>query len=150
VSKVMDGVEADLSGIRNSDIICWEYAEPSKKLTRDDGWEPAGDGSGMVMRMCPKTSGLIVAASELHLSHISPTNMLEWIYRLEAFFDAGNYYLSTWTKEGEVPIRLTLHDLRDHIGLKVAVKNWPKTRFDNRVRELRIVRHLEALHDDLT
>ena len=150
VSETMDGVEADLNGIRNSDIICWEYSEPSDNLTRDDGWEPADDGTGMIMRMNPKTSGLIVSSADLHLSHISPTNLLEWIYRLDSFFDAGNGYLSTWTTEGEVPIRLTLHDLRDHVGLKTSAKNWPKSRFDNRVRELRIVRHLDALNDELS
>jgi len=148
VSNIMDGVEADLSGIRNSDIICWEYSEPSPDLARDDGWEPAGDNSGMLMRMNPKTSGIIVASSEIHLSHISPTNLLEWIYRLDSFFDAGNSYLSTWTAEGEVPIRINLHDLKDHVGLKTSAKTWPKTRFDSRVRELRIVKHLDSLHDD--
>ena len=144
---IMMSVEADLSEIKNSDLICWEYSKPSKDLTLDDGWEPTGDG--LVMRMSPKTTGIIMASAEIHLNHISPTNLLEWIYRLECFFDAGKSYMDTMTKEGPVPIRLTLHDLRDHIGLRTNVRNWTKTRFDSRVREIRIVRHLEALGGDM-
>ena len=140
-------VEADLSGIRNSDIICWEYTRPSEETTLDDGWEPTPDG--LMMRMCPKTTGIIMASGEIHLNHISPTNILEWIYRLECFFDAGKGYLATWTEEGEVPIRLSVHDIKDHIGLKTNVKNWTKERFDRRVRELRIVSLLENLNTDL-
>ena len=102
-----------------------------------------------MMRMNPKTTGIIMASSEIHLNHISPTNLLEWIYRLDSFFDAGKSYLSTWTTEGEVPIRLTLHDLRDHVGLRTNIRNWTKTRFDAKVREVRIVKHLESLGNDM-
>ena len=140
-------VEADLSNIKHSDIICWEYSEFSNDLAKDDGWERTSDG--MMMRMNPKTTGIIMASSGIHLNHISPTNLLEWIYRLDSFFDAGKSYLSTWTTEGEVPIRLTLHDLRDHIGLRTNMRNWPKTRFDAKVREIRIVKHLESLGNDM-
>jgi hypothetical protein len=140
-------VEADLTGIRNSDTICWEYAKPSDDLKLDDGWEL--DEDGIMIRMNPKTTGIIMASSEIHLGHISPTNLLEWIYRLDSFFDAGKNYLSTWTTEGEVPIRICIHDIRDHIGLKTSSNNWPKARFDSKVREYRIVKHLESLNTEL-
>lgn len=140
-------VEADLSGIRNSDIICWEYTSPSDDTTLDDGWEKTTDG--LMMRMCPITTGIIMASGDIHLNHISPTNILEWIYRLESFFDADKSYLSVWTEEGEVPIRLSVHDIKDHIGLRTNVKNWTKERVDRRVRELRIVKLLENLNSDL-
>jgi hypothetical protein len=141
-------VEADLSGIKNSNSICWEYSDDPEGLHLDDGWK-MDSTSGMMVRMSPKTSGLIIASSELHLNHISARNLLEWIYRLDSFFDAGKSYLATWTVEGEVPIRIGIHDLRDHIGLKTTSSNWAKSRFDTRVRELRIVRHLENLSSDL-
>jgi len=135
----------DISGIKNSDEVCWEYIPADELPDMEEGWEKVE--GGLFQRMNPKTTGIIIASGVIHLNHLSQSNLLEWIYRLDACFDAGKSFIAVDTDEGEIPIRIRVEDLKDHMGLKTSASNWPKTKFDAYVREIRIMRHLSSLSD---
>ena len=137
-------IEYDLSGIPESDTVCWEYLpadDPS--IHTEDGWEKT-DG-GIYIRMKPITLGVIAASELVRLSHLSQGNILEWIYRLDALFDAGKTTLATPTPEGDVPIRFRPQDLKPHLGLKVSTPVWSKEKFDAYIRQARMHRHLSGV-----
>tara|TARA_R100000995_G_C3446636_1_gene106007 strand:- start:35 stop:460 length:426 start_codon:yes stop_codon:yes gene_type:complete len=133
-------INYDLTDIKNSDEICWEYSPSSDELDFEDGWTETD--AGILIRMNPVTMGLIASAEEIRMSSLCQGNVLEWVYRLNALFDAGESVLSVDTKEGPVPIRFRNHDLKEHVGLKVSVHNWSKEKFDAYVRQLRMHRIL--------
>ena len=54
-------------------------------------------------------------------------------------------FLFSETVEGEIPIRMTITDLKDHLGLRIKVRNWDNTKFDKSVRTLRMQNHLREL-----
>ena len=135
-------INYDLTDIKNSDEICWEYSPTTDDLDFEEGWTETD--AGILIRMNPVTMGLIASAEEIRLKNLCPGNMLEWIYRLDALFDAGQSLISIETEEGSVPIRFRKHDLKDHMGLKVDVTTWPKEKFDAYVRQLRMHRHLSC------
>jgi|TARA_Y100001938_G_scaffold148491_1_gene232341 hypothetical protein len=139
------GLKWDISGIKDSDNICWEYIPADEMPDLEEGWEPVE--GGLFQRMNPKTMGIIMASTTLHINNISQSNLLEWIYRLDSLFDAGKSFIAVETDEGEIPIRIRIEDLKDHIGLKTSASNWPKTKFDAHVREVRMMRHLSSLSD---
>lgn len=136
-------IEYDISGIEDSDEVCWEYTpEDDTSIHLDEGWEKTE--GGIYIRMKPITLGLIASSEYVKLSSICPGNMLEWIYRLDALFDAGKTLLAVSTDEGDVPIRFRSHDLRQHVGLKVTTPTWGKEKFDAYVRQIRMHRHLSG------
>ena len=136
-------LEYDLTGIQDSDEICWEYvSEDDTSIHLDDGWERT-DG-GIFIRMKPITLGLIASSDYVRLESICNGNVLEWIYRLDALFDAGKTLLAVSTPEGDIPIRFRPHDLRQHVGLKVKTPTWSKEKFDAYIRQVRMHRHLSG------
>ena len=70
--------------------------------------------------------------------------MIEWKYRLDCLFDAGKFYLSSDTDEGDVPIRYRFSDLKTFEGLKVSADPWTKEKFDLSIREIRMKRILAS------
>jgi len=137
-----ESYDIDISRIRNSDRVCWEYTtEPP--LNEEDGWFEATED--MFCKLSPVTEALATCSDFVHLSTLKPSNILEWHYRLNALFDAGVGFLFTDTPEGEVPIRITLNDLKDHIGLKIRTLNYSLEKFDKGVRDLRMQNHLREL-----
>tara|TARA_Y100001972_G_C7573807_1_gene287960 strand:+ start:488 stop:913 length:426 start_codon:yes stop_codon:yes gene_type:complete len=135
-------LDYDLSDIKNSDEICWEYAPDTTDLDEEDGWTETD--SGIMIRMNPITLGLIAVTDEIKLTSLNQGNVLEWIYRLDALFDAGKSVLSVETEEGIIPIRFRIGDLKDHIGLKVSANTWSKEKFDSYIRQVRMHRHLSC------
>ena len=129
----------DLTGIENFEEVCWETTdvEPEDK----EEWDCE---SGVFFRLSPFTAALIRAASAIKLSHLGILNIVEWKYRLDQLFDAGRAFLFAATIEGEVPIRITIGDLKDHIGMKINTKTFTKEKFDRLVREIRIKRILST------
>ena len=134
-------ISYDLSDIKNSDEVCWEYLPPDNfEEEFDDSWTET-DG-GLFIRMSPITLALITSAEQVRLKSICQGNILEWSYRLNALFDAGKSVLMVETDEGAVPIRFQTIDLKEHLGLKVSVTPWSKEKFDAYIRQLRMHRHL--------
>jgi hypothetical protein len=139
-------ISYDLSDIKNSDEVCWEYLPPDELEDGiDDTWTETD--AGLFIRMNPITLALITAAEQVRLKSICQGNILEWIYRLNALFDAGKSVLMVETDEGPVPIRFQVTDLREHMGLKISVIPYAKEKFDAYIRQLRMHRHLAC--DDL-
>jgi D-mannonate dehydratase len=137
-------INYDLSDIKDSDEICWEYLpSDDPEIDSDEGWVEVSD-SGIHVRMKPITMALISSADQIKLRGICQGNILEWVYRLNSVFDAGKSVLMVDTEEGSVPIRFRTQDLKDHLGLKVSVKSWSKEKFDAYVRQLRMHRHLSC------
>jgi hypothetical protein len=136
-------IEYDLTSIPNSDEICWEYlpdGDPS--ILSDEGWEQTE--GGIFIRMSPITMGVIASSEYVRLKTISSGNILEWIYRLDCLFDAGQTTLAVSTLEGDIPIRFRPPDLKKHIGLKISTPVWSKEKFDAYIRQLRMHRHLSG------
>jgi len=136
-------IEYDFTDILDSDEICWEYLpgdDPSVHL--EEGWEKTE--GGIYIRMSPITLALLASCEYVRLSSISTGNILEWIYRLDALYDAGKTSLAVETDEGEVPIRFRSQDVKAHIGLKVSAPVWSKEKFDAYIRQARMHRHLSG------
>jgi hypothetical protein len=129
----------DISRINDNDEVCWEYSDSPDD---EEDWERI-DGTGVWCRPSPRTVAISTAAQTVHISSLKPSNMLEWYYRLNALFDAGEAYLYADTREGIVPIRITIHELKDHIGLRVETDNWSNSKFDSYVRSMRMREHLK-------
>ena len=70
---------------------------------------------------------------------------MEWYYRLDGLFDAGLGFLHTETVEGEVPIRITINDLKDHLGLRIDTAPWEEKKFDRCLRHLRMQNNLRNI-----
>ena len=134
----------DISHVRNADKVCWEYSTEDN-LDPEEGWEQTD--SGISVRISPKTLGLVTSGEYVHLKNISSSNIMEWYYRIRCLFDAGEYFLYTNTDEGDVPIQLNLHDLKDHIGLRLKTTGWSNTKFDSLIRSLRMKHHLREFLD---
>ena len=131
-------VDWEFDDIKNHEEVCWEYTEDGLLAYEEEGWEQVDDT--MYTRMSPKIKGLIQSSKDVHLGQINPTNMIEWKYRLDCLFDAGKYYLTSDTKEGDVPIRYRFSDLKTFEGLKEAIPSWTKDKFDTSLREIRMKR----------
>ena len=116
----------DISGIKNSDKVCWQYTT-DPPMDEIEEWEENGS---IFYKLDPKTEALAVASDHVHLKKICASNILEWYYRLDALFDAGLGFIYVDTAEGEVPIRININDLKDHIGVKVDCKCWVNYQFD--------------------
>jgi len=137
-----DSYDIDISRIKNSDHICWEYTtEPPPD--EEDVWLEATQN--MYCKLSPLTQALATSLDHVHLSVLKPSNILEWYYRLHALFDAGIGFLFTDTPEGEVPIRITLTDLKDHLGLRVDTNDWETNKFDRSIRNIRMRNHIKEL-----
>ena len=133
-----DFLNVDITHIKNQDKICWEYThEPDS----DEDWEEVNE-TGLWCRPAPRTFAISTAAELVHLSKLQPSTLFEWYYRLNALFDANEYFLFTESDEGPIPIRITLHDLKDHLGMRIDTKDWSNSKFDSLVRSLRMRTHL--------
>ena len=130
----------DISKIKDSDKICWQYI---KNPPPNEEWMEATNN--LYCKLSSITEALAVSSDWIHLDKLVPSNILEWYYRLSALFDAGIAFLYTDTKEGEVPIRINLTDLTDHIGLILDTSVWNTSKFDNNIRHLRMKNHLYEL-----
>lgn len=73
------------------------------------------DPSNLPVRI---TDAIIASASSVGLSTISPSSLTEWLYRLNALFDAGIFFLFTSTPEGNVPLRFHPNDLVSHLHIR--------------------------------
>ena len=136
-----ESYDIDISRIKNSERVCWQYTtEPP--LEDEEEWLPSGE---MYYKLDPKTRALAVASDYIHLLNIKPSNIMEWYYRLDALFDAGIGFIFIDTEEGEVPIRVTINDLKDHIGLRIKTNIWDSHRFDRYLRQLRMQNHLREM-----
>ncbi len=131
----------DISGIKNSDKVCWQYTT-DPPIDEIEEWEENGS---IFYRLNPKTEALAVASDHVHLRKITASNILEWYYRLDALFDAGVAFMFVDSLEGEVPIRINIVDLKDHIGFKVDCTVWENSKFDNYCRSLRMKQHLRDI-----
>tara|TARA_R100000458_G_C8083414_1_gene117198 strand:- start:44 stop:472 length:429 start_codon:yes stop_codon:yes gene_type:complete len=132
----------DISSIKDSDQVCWEYTTEPPLFEQDEWKRSEGD---IFCKLSPITQALAVSSDFVHLDHIKPSNILEWYYRLDALFDAGVGFMFVDSLEGEIPIRMTINDLKDHIGLKIITTNWDKSKFDKSLRTLRMQLHLKEL-----
>ena len=133
--------DIDISHIKDNDKICWQYTKDPP--VDEDNWFETG--ADMYYRLSPVTEALAIASEHIHLTKLVPSNIMEWYYRLEALFDTGTGFLFLDTEEGEVPIRFTLSDLKDHLGLRVRTTNWDDAKFDRYVRQKRMQNHLREL-----
>jgi len=133
--------DIDISHIINNDEVCWQYTKDPP--LNEDNWHETG--SNLYYRLSPVTEALAVASDYVHISKLVPSNIMEWYYRLEALFDSETGFLFIETGEGEVPIRITLSDLKDHIGLRARITNWDDTKFDRYIRQIRMQNHLREL-----
>tara|TARA_R100000458_G_C8247309_1_gene224934 strand:+ start:605 stop:1033 length:429 start_codon:yes stop_codon:yes gene_type:complete len=137
-----DSYDIDISRIKNSDRICWEYTT-DPPLEEEKEWFEATQN--MFCKLSPITQALATCSDYVHLNVLKPSNIMEWYYRLDALFDAGVAFLYTDTPEGEVPIRININDLKDHIGLRVDIFNWDSHKFDRSIRNLRMTNHLREI-----
>lgn len=136
-----ESYDIDITRIKNSDKVCWEYTK--NPPNDDEEWFEATED--MFYKLSPKTEALAASSEHVRLSLLKASNILEWYYRLEALFDAGVAFLYTDTVEGEIPIRLSLSDLKDHLGLRIGTSNWDSSKFDRSVRHLRMQNCLREL-----
>jgi len=137
-----DSYDIDISNIRDSDRICWQYTtEPP--LNEEERWFEATQN--MYCKLSPITEALATSSDYVHLEKLKPSNILEWYYRLHSLFDAEIGFLYTDTPEGEVPIKITLTDLKDHLGLRVDTNNWDTNKFDRSIRNIRMQNHIREL-----
>lgn len=81
------------------------------------------------------TDAIIASASSVGLSTISPSTLPEWLYRLNALFDAGIFFLFTSTPEGNVPLRFHPNDLVSHLHIHFL---FPITPLDNSLFDVTI------------
>ena len=132
--------DIDISHIKNNDEVCWQYTKDPP--IEEDNWLESED---IYYRLSPVTEALAVASEHVHLSKLKPSNIMEWYYRLESLFDSEIGFLFLDTKEGEVPIKFTLSDLKDHLGLRIRINTWEEAKFDRYVRQLRMQNHLREL-----
>ena len=131
----------DISGIKNSDKVCWQYTT-DPPMDEIEEWEENGS---IFYKLDPKTEALAVASDHVHLKKICASNILEWYYRLDALFDAGLGFIYVDTAEGEGPIRININDLKDHLGFKVDCKCWDNNQFDKYARNLKMRKHLKDI-----
>ena len=137
-----DSYDIDISNIKNSDRICWEYTK-EPPLEEEERWFEATQD--MYCKLSPITEALATSSDYVHLEKLKPSNILEWYYRLDSLFDAGLGFLMTETREGEIPIRITLSDLTDHLGLQIHTHHYSAERFDKCIRDLRMRNHIREL-----
>ena len=135
-----ESYEIDISRIKNSDIVCWQY---TTSPTSDEEWKLAG--ANIYCKLSPITEALAVSSDYVHLTSIKPSNLMEWFYRLDALFDAEVGFLFVETREGEIPIRVTLNDLKTHLGLQIEINHWDTGKFDKSIRHLRMQNHLRKI-----
>ena len=137
-----ESYDIDISRIKDSDRICWDYTtEPP--IEEDDRWFEATNN--MYCKLSAVTEALATSSDHVHLSILKPSNILEWYYRLNALFDAGIGFLYTDTPEGEVPIQINITDLKDHLGLRLETNNWDTSKFDKCIRNTRMQNHLREI-----
>jgi len=140
----------DVSGIPNHRTKCFYRAKPGELDNVQTAGEsiPLEDGHGRhLMKLRPKVAALIWASAQVGLSHVSFENIEEWLYRLDALFDAGNAFMFMNTPEGRVPVRLNRRDLELYVGLRTSAKPIPHQLFDSIIRGLRMARQADALLD---
>ena len=136
-----DSYDIDISRIKNSDHICWEYT--SEKPDDEIEWFEAT--KDLFCTLSPITHALAMCSDYVHLDKLKPSNIIEWNYRLNSLYDAGVAFLFTDTEEGEIPIRMNLNDLKDHLGLRIDTFVWGSQQFDRSIRNLRMQNHLKEL-----
>jgi len=137
-----DSYDIDISSIKDSDKVCWQYTKKPPMEEEDSWFEATGE---MFCKLSPTTEALATSSDHVRLNKLKPSNIMEWYYRLDALFDAGVAFMFVDTKEGEVPIRLNIHDLKDHLGLRIDTKTHSSERFDRSIRNLRMQNHLREL-----
>ena len=115
-----ESYDIDISHIKNSDKVCWQYTKDPPLDESYIDWHQANED--MYYKLSPVTEGLAVASDYIHLNKLIPSTILEWYYRLDALFDAGLGFIFISTPEGDVPIRVTLSDLKDHLGLRINMQ----------------------------
>ena len=135
-----ESFDIDISHISNSDKVCWQY---TSNPPDEEDWHLATDD--MYCRLSPVTEALATSSDYVHIPKLKPSNVMEWFYRLDSLFDAGLGFLFTDTPEGEIPIRITINDLTDHLGLRINVSHWEERKFDNQIRNLRMKNNLRRL-----
>lgn len=140
-----DEYNIDISHIKDSDKICWQYTKNPPLEEEDNTWFEAT--KDMYCKLSAITEALAVASDWVHIPKLLPSNILEWQYRLSALFDAGVGFLFTDTPEGQVPIPINLSDLKDHIGFRVHTSLWDTHKFDRMLRHIRMTNHLRELID---
>ena len=134
-------LEIDISRIKNSDKICWKYSKNPPE--NDENWVEATED--LFCKLSPVTTALAASSDFVHLKQLKPSNIMEWYYRLDSLFDAGVGFLFFEVDEGEVPMKITLHDLQDHLGLRVDTFHWNTAKFDRVIRNVRMRGHLKEL-----
>ena len=138
-----ESYDIDISHIKNSDKVCWQYTKDPPLDESYIDWHQANED--MYYKLSPVTEGLAVASDYIHLNKLIPSTILEWYYRLDALFDAGLGFIFISTPEGDVPIRVTLSDLKDHLGLRINTTHWDSRKFDRSIRNVRMQNHLREL-----
>ena len=136
-----DSFDIDISRIKDNDKVCWQYT--SNPPDEEEDWFQATHN--MYCRLSPVTEALATSSDYVHLPIIKPSNIMEWFYRLDALFDAGVGFIFIDTREGEIPIRITINDLKDHLGLRIDTAPWEEKKFDRCLRHLRMQNNLRNI-----
>lgn len=119
----------DLNNV-SGDNWCEEVpvsADDDEKEMRRRGFERRGQ---TWQRMRKITSAIIWASGQIGMDEITRRNLKEWFYRLESMFDAGVYFLHSQHAGQEIPIRISMRDLMEHVGLVTSAPQWSKSEFD--------------------
>ena len=137
-----DSYDIDISHIKDSDRICWQYTK-EPPLEEEENWFEATED--LYCKLSAITEALATSSDFVHLTKLKPGNIMEWFYRLNSLFDAGIGFLFMDTEEGEIPIKITIHELKDHLGLRVDTFEWDSHKFDRSIRNLRMRNHLREI-----
>ena len=132
----------DLSKVSNAEELCWYYYEGSDPPKDGRDWTYFQDN--LWMSLSPITTAIVGYSELVGLKVITKSNLLEWYYRIECLYDAGEYYLMMDTPEGEVPMRIKMNDLIEHLGLRVqGMKLLTNKEFDLSTRRIRMKRIMD-------
>tara|TARA_R100000655_G_scaffold1785_3_gene6774 strand:- start:1054 stop:1485 length:432 start_codon:yes stop_codon:yes gene_type:complete len=127
----------DLTDIKNSEEICFDYHKGSYPPEDDDReWDKLRKNLWFTLK--PITNALISLSQDVKLDSITNKNIVEWYYRASCLFDAGEHHLFLDTEEGSVPIRFSPIDFRQHIGMLCDMPTLSNKEFDLSLRDLRV------------
>lgn len=125
----------DITNVKNSREVCCLPLPPGPP---QPDWVRTTQGE--YLRLKPLTRALIQSTTQVGINKITPELVGEYLYRLNALFDADIFFWYMDGVEGPVPIRVGRHHLVAHIGLETNAPSIGNNAFDHYVRQLRIDR----------
>ena len=136
----------DFSEVRDADRVCFQALPPGQP-PEGTGWE-LDEEDGYYHRLHPKAYAIVIATPIIGMPQLTSSNLEEMLYRLDALFDAGVYFMFSDTPEGKVPIRINRHDLKQYLGLKTSARIISAAQFDKVVRGYRMDRQQNPMNPD--